>query len=185
MTLRMLLLILALTPCLAGCESSNGQSREAGGDEAPKAEAKELVVPIIRDAAGLKQELAKLQGKVVVLNFWATWCPSCVEEFPTLIKLRDRYADQNVVLLTVSGDDEADLETKVKPFLKKQGITEHAVLIAVKDEVKFIDEFHHGWNGAYPSTFVYAANGKMVKLLEGEQKMEAFEAAVKQALAAP
>ena len=63
--------------------------------------------------------LSQLRGKTVVLNFWATWCPPCVEEMPTLVRLQKKLQDKNVVVLAVSVDeDDADYHK----FLKDHSI---------------------------------------------------------------
>src|SRR5690348_11161624 len=67
---------------------------------------------------GRPVRLADLKGKRVVLNFWATWCPPCLEEIPSLIKLRRATSPTNVVILGVSTDD---LDTQ-KAFAQRQGI---------------------------------------------------------------
>jgi peroxiredoxin len=70
--------------------------------------------------------LSQLRGKIVVLNFWATWCPPCVEEVPSLVQMQRKMQDKGVVVLAVSLDDDADDYHK---FLK-----DHAVdLLTVRD----------------------------------------------------
>jgi len=62
------------------------------------------------DIRGVEQSLEKYRGKVVVVNFWATWCPPCVEELPSLENAWQRYRQQGLVVLAVS-DEEADIVT--------------------------------------------------------------------------
>ena len=62
------------------------------------------------DIRGVEQSLEKYRGKVVVVNFWATWCPPCVEELPSLESAWQRYRQQGLVVLAVS-DEEADIVT--------------------------------------------------------------------------
>ena len=52
--------------------------------------------------------LSQLRGKIVVLNFWATWCPPCIEEMPSLVQLQKKLQDKNVTVLAVSVDDDPD-----------------------------------------------------------------------------
>jgi cytochrome c biogenesis protein CcmG, thiol:disulfide interchange protein DsbE len=52
--------------------------------------------------------LSQLRGKIVVLNFWATWCPPCVEEMPSLVQMQKKMQDKGVTVLAVSVDEDAD-----------------------------------------------------------------------------
>ncbi len=60
---------------------------------------------ILRDLDGSRTSLASLRGKVVVLNFWATWCKPCIEELPLLADLAERYGDRGLVVVAASVDD--------------------------------------------------------------------------------
>jgi peroxiredoxin len=68
------------------------------------------------DLAGEKRRLADFAGKVVLLNFWATWCPPCVEELPSMIQLQESMGGRDFVLLTVSVDDSVKV---VRDFLSR------------------------------------------------------------------
>ncbi len=70
--------------------------------------------------------LSQLRGKIVVLNFWATWCPPCIEEMPSLVQMQKKFQGKDVTVLAVSVDDDADAYHK---FLK-----DHAIdLLTVRD----------------------------------------------------
>jgi peroxiredoxin len=70
--------------------------------------------------------LSQYRGKIVVLNFWATWCPPCVEEMPSLMQMQKKFQGKDVIVLAVSVDDDPDAYHK---FLK-----DHAVeLLTVRD----------------------------------------------------
>jgi cytochrome c biogenesis protein CcmG, thiol:disulfide interchange protein DsbE len=58
--------------------------------------------------ADRKISLSQLRGKIVVLNFWATWCPPCVEEMPSLVQMQKKLQDRGVTVLAVSVDDDAN-----------------------------------------------------------------------------
>lgn len=66
-----------------------------------------------------KLTLSDFRGKVVVLNFWASWCPPCVEETPSLVRMQHRLQDKGIVVIGVSWDSDADAYHK---FLKDHGI---------------------------------------------------------------
>jgi thiol-disulfide isomerase/thioredoxin len=68
------------------------------------------------DADGLLQKIAESKGKVVVVNFWATWCPACRQELPELVKLREKFDDEKLLVIGASVDDSLG---KLKRFLAK------------------------------------------------------------------
>ena len=144
------------------------------------------VVPI--KSPGLKKEVVRLKGKVVVINFWATWCPPCVAEFPDLVAVQKKFAAQGVTLLTVSMDDTADIESAVVPFLTKNHAP--AGTFINKDGQSPDIGFFTWLDGvpptslAIPRTYVLDRRGKVVARLIGGQSAAAFEGAVKKALAA-
>jgi len=70
--------------------------------------------------------LSQMRGKIVVLNFWATWCPPCVEEMPSLVEMQRQMREKGVTVLAVSVDDDASDYHK---FLKDHGID----LLTVRD----------------------------------------------------
>ncbi len=70
--------------------------------------------------------LSQLRGKIVVLNFWATWCPPCVEEMPSLVQMQKMMRSKGVIVLAVSVDEDAGAYHK---FLKDHGVD----LLTVRD----------------------------------------------------
>ena len=97
-----------------------------------------------------KLTLADYRGKVVVLNFWATWCPPCVEEMPSLVELQQRLKDKGVTVLAVSLD--AD-EGAYHKFLKDHGVN----LITVRDpDLKSSDLYG---TFKYPETYIIDRSG--------------------------
>ena len=97
-----------------------------------------------------KVTLSQFRGQVVVLNFWATWCPPCVEETPALIKMQNRMKDKGVVVLAVSIDVDAAAYHK---FLKDYGVN----MITVRDEDQKAASLYgtHGW----PESYIIDRNG--------------------------
>jgi thiol-disulfide isomerase/thioredoxin len=73
----------------------------------------------LSDLNGKKHDLSDYRGKVVVLNFWATWCGPCVKEMPAFEKLADRLSNEPFALLAVNFGEKAD---RIEPFLKKIGV---------------------------------------------------------------
>lgn len=118
------------------------------------------------------------KGNVILINFWATWCKPCVEEFPDLIKLNNEYKDKNFKLVFVSLDFSYDLGDKTKQFLKKQDvdfITYHNNFENDEDIINYMDK---NWDGGIPGTFIFDKNGKLQKTFVGKRKYEEFKNAV-------
>lgn len=80
----------------------------------------------LTDASGQSLTLSSLRGKVVVLNFWATWCPPCKMEIPWLAEFQRTYRDRGVVVIGVSMDEEG--WDAVKPFMESMKINYRMVL---------------------------------------------------------
>lgn len=106
----------------------------------------------LTDLNGKSWMLKDMKGKVVLLNFWATWCPPCRKEMPDLETLYRRFGPQGLVIL---GIDDEEVE-KVKPFIAQQKIT-YPVLLDPGRKVNTL----FGIEGI-PKTFVYDRDGKIV-----------------------
>jgi len=94
--------------------------------------------------------LSQLRGQVVVLNFWATWCPPCVEEMPSLVTMQQRMKDKGVTVLGVSIDVDGDAYRK---FLKDYGVN----FVTVRDPGQKTSTLYgtFGW----PETYIIDRNG--------------------------
>lgn len=82
--------------------------------------------------AGLTDMLAKNKGKVIMLNFFATWCPPCRVEIPELVSVRKKYAEKDVLIISLSLDEDAKV---VPPFVEKMKMT-YPVFMADRDIAK-------------------------------------------------
>lgn len=122
----------------------------------------------------LKHIIDSSRGRVVVLNFWATWCAPCLAEFPEFVKLRDSYIERNVDVFLVSANDPSDDVTKVRHFLESQHVRFKTYIKQSGDDGAFINAVNKNWSGALPATFLYDKNGKVVYSLLGEQKYGAL-----------
>ena len=106
----------------------------------------------LRDLAGKEWKFSDLRGKVVVVNFWATWCPPCRKEMPDLETLYQRFQSKGLVVLAISDEEAA----KVEPFIKERGVTFPVLLDPGRKVNKaFIVE-------GIPHSFVYDREGKLV-----------------------
>ena len=106
----------------------------------------------LKDLAGHEWNLKDLRGKVVLVNFWATWCPPCVKEMPDLQALFEQYKDQGLVILGISDEDKG----KVSPFIAQRSIS-YPILL---DKGRKVEETF-GIEGI-PKTFIYDRDGKLV-----------------------
>jgi thiol:disulfide interchange protein len=150
----------AATPSAAPEAASAGASKPAG-------------LPRVSKLDGSTFDNAALNGKVVVVNFWATWCVPCLGEIPGFNKLHRDYGPKGVVVLGVSMDEEG--AERVQPFLKKHPMEYHVALGGEPLSKQFaLDEL--------PVTLIYDRSGKQLKRFDGFTKAEDIEAAVQQAL---
>ena len=108
--------------------------------------------------------LADLKGKVVFLNFWATWCEPCREEMPGMERLHRAYKDRGLVVLAVSLDSQG--ASVVNPFVKKFGLTFPVAL----DPKMAVRERYGVW--AVPSTFLIDRKGKRVLFANGAREWD-------------
>ncbi|UMB53250.1 TlpA family protein disulfide reductase [Lutibacter sp. A64] len=94
--------------------------------------------------------------KIHIVNFWAMWCAPCVKELPIFQAYEKN--NENVEMIFVSLDFPEDIETKLKPFLEKKGITSKVVLLDDPDANTWIDKIDPNWSGAIPFTIVFNKN---------------------------
>ncbi|MFA7360107.1 MAG: TlpA disulfide reductase family protein [Candidatus Kapaibacterium sp.] len=120
-----------------------------------------------------------VKGKVVLYNFWATWCKPCVAEFPELIKLYNNYKDKDFVIVFISLDAPEELKTKVIPFLEKQGVDFDSYYNDFKNPEDLIDFYDKKWEGAIPSTYIFSKEGVLSTKLVGSKNYEFFENEIK------
>ena len=132
-------LVLGLLAALTGCYSGSHPARI--GSNAPDF--------TVQDSDH-KITLSQFRGQVVVLNFWATWCPPCIEETPSLVRMQSRLKDKGVVVLAVSID--AD-DAAYHKFLKDYSVN----MVTVRDEAKKAASLYgtFGW----PESYVIDRNG--------------------------
>jgi len=157
-------------PFAPGC--SQGNAGAAAGTATasscdPKAPPANLDF-VIKDMNGSDVNLADYKGKVVLLNFWATWCGPCKVEIPLFVELQEKYRDRGVVFLGLSVDDPVE---SLKPFAEQYKMN-YPVLAGIgRDDVQ--DAFGPVWG--IPVTFVISRDGKICKRHMGLPNREQFE----------
>jgi thiol-disulfide isomerase/thioredoxin len=133
------------------------------------------------DDTGYRRLIAGAKGRVVLVDFWATWCDPCRAEMPQLVRLAARYQARGLQLATVSCD-EPEQEAGAAAFLQKNGAPAPQYVKHAANDEKFIDSIDPKWSGALPALFLYDRQGRLVKSFIGETEMPALETAVKQLL---
>ena len=111
------LLLLALCLALPATAADLSKLKPWSGGKTPPL--------VLKDLQGKSHDLAQYRGRVVVLNFWATWCAPCVKEMPALARLEQQLAAERFALLTVNFGEG---EKRVQPFVDKLGV-KFAVLL--------------------------------------------------------
>ena len=111
------------------------------------------------DRAGYDTFLADHTGKVVLVDFWATWCTSCLEGFPQTVALHERYADQGLVVATVAVNEEED-EPQIVEFLQQQSAPFHHFRAAYSGAVNAMDAFDIS-SGTLPTLKLYDRSGAL------------------------
>lgn len=154
----------------------------ATSDPSQAALARIVVTPA--DAPTIKRYIASQHGKVVVVDFWATWCLNCMAEFPTVVKLQRQYAGKGLVVIGVSQDVARDVPGRVKPFLARQHATFAEFLEQADDPEDFINAFDPKWQGDLPRTFIYDRRGQLVKELPASQSEKSLAATVREVMKA-
>jgi thiol-disulfide isomerase/thioredoxin len=130
----------------------------AGAESVPKLS--------LKDLSGQTQKLSALRGKVVVLNFWATWCEPCQEELPRLSKLAQSYAGKNVQFVAVSIDAARDRE-KIEPLLRRLNVN---LDVWTGADLDTLEKF--GLRNVVPGTMVIDETGQIVTRVMGEARDE-------------
>lgn len=106
----------------------------------------------LKDLDGKTWNLSELKGKVVLVNFWATWCPPCRKEMPDLQKFAQEFKDKDLVILAISDETDA----KVRPFIADKGYTFPVLL----DPGRTVNLRYHVLG--IPNSFIYGRDGKLV-----------------------
>ena len=161
----------------AAAKAKEQQRRRATSSQSPRL----APLPQVLDRQGFAIMLARHRGQVVLVNFWATWCEPCREEFPRFRELQERYRPRGLVVLAVSVDIPAPYP-QVRQFLRQQKPGFTTYLKKPGEDEGFINAVDPSWTGALPATFVYDMTGKRVRSLFGEQDAKALDAAVRDLL---
>lgn len=103
---------------------------------------------------------------VYVINFWATWCGSCVKELPNFDKLQRAYKDKPLKVMLISMDSPSKLKSAVIPFVNNHKLTTGYYFATRKNDQELIDQVDKDWSGALPATLVVNTKKRIRKFYE-------------------
>jgi cytochrome c biogenesis protein CcmG, thiol:disulfide interchange protein DsbE len=135
----------------------------------------QALVPL--DEPVFARTLQAEKGKVVLFNFWATWCEPCRVELPKLVQLEKDLSARGFVLITISAD-EPEQEASALQFLKQSGARLPAFIKRVRDNDAFINAIDGKWSGALPALFLYDRENRRVTSFFGETEIADIEKAI-------
>lgn len=159
-------------------------SAAAQGKSAHKARRTSTVQPSTEVRAVNAEEmqaLLKRDGKgPLLVNYWATWCDPCRDEFPDLVKIDRDYRSKGLDFIAITLDDLVDIKTAVPKFLLAMNAKMPVYLLNVADPEPAINMVDSNWSGALPATFLYDNTGKVVYKHFGRVNPGELRAAIEQ-----
>jgi peroxiredoxin len=129
---------------------------------------------VLKDTAGKDFNLATHKGKVILLDFWATWCPPCKVEIPWFVEFQHKYGPQGFLVIGVSVDDPV---SRLKPFGDQYKVNYPLLIGDGREDIKGPRGYNAGWG--LPKTFVIGRDGKICKTHVGLSVKEHFEQQIK------
>lgn len=166
---------------LAGfsCAQTKNPAQKSPAETKPRAANPPRVTQI--DDAQIKQLLKPGSGKPLLVNFWATWCGPCREEFPDLVKIDAEYREK-IDFITISLDFIEELNTGVPKFLSETNAEMPTYLLTSADENTLISSITKDWSGALPFTILYNEKGEITYLRQGKASYETLKGEIEKTL---
>lgn len=138
-------------------------------------------VKLIKPSDYKNRIVAPRKGRVLLVNFWATWCDPCREEMPALAAASRKFGAGELAVVLVSTDPGKAASRDVPKFLAAEKVTFVSYLAKSHDPQAFIDAADPVWDGTLPYTLVYDRTGSIAVRLLGKQSEASFEKAIKKA----
>jgi thiol-disulfide isomerase/thioredoxin len=166
--------------CLAiSCTQTKNTAQKSPAETKPQAANQPRVTRI--DDAKIKQLLKPAGGKPLLVNFWATWCAPCREEFPDLVEIDAEYRGK-IDFFTVSLDFIEEIDTGVPKFLSEMKAEMPTYLLASADENALIPSISKDWSGALPFTIIYNEKGEITYFRQGKLNHETLKGEIEKTL---
>jgi len=157
--MRFTKIVIPIALCVLSLGFAAPAQRKYGRAAKPKAP---LPVVSAIDTDALKGLITQQRERPLLVNFWATFCDPCRDEFPDLVKIDKEYRPQSLDFVTVSLDDIDQLKTDVPKFLSSMKATMPAYLLNVTDPEPAINFIDKRWQGDLPATYLYNEKGEVV-----------------------
>ncbi|PWT93858.1 MAG: hypothetical protein C5B55_03750 [Blastocatellia bacterium] len=154
------LTLVVITCVLLLSFAAPAQKRKSAAKPTQKAPPTTAVVNEI-NTDSLKTLLSESKQRPLLVNFWATWCDPCRDEFPDLVKIDAEYRPKALDFVTVSLDDVDKIKTEVPRFLDEMKATMPSYLLNVSDPEPAINAVDPRWQGDLPATFLYNVKGEV------------------------
>jgi thiol-disulfide isomerase/thioredoxin len=182
MSVRRSLIVVGLCLLLASF-AAPAQKRKRGAAR-PAQSVASHVSPVVSEinTEALKGLLGQQKQKPLLVNFWATWCDPCREEFPDLVKIDAEYRPGSLDFVTVSLDDVQDIKTEVPKFLVSMKAWMPAYLLNVPDPEPAINAVDPKWQGDLPATFLYNVKGEVAYKHFGRVNAAELRAAIEKVI---
>jgi len=114
------------------------------------------------DTKQLLELLQRQRGAPLLVNYWATWCPPCLEEMPALIEFFQQRFPTGARFLSVSADHPDDIASHLEPYRQKMKLPFPVYVVGGESPDRFIPAVDPQWQGSLPATFIYDASGAII-----------------------
>ena len=138
--------------------------------------------PEVIDSQGYQKLVQQYKGRPLLVNFWATWCEPCRDEYPLLNELAKQYAPQGLKVVGLNMDQDGDLILMRRFIARYKPIFPNYRRNPTEAEEPFRLAVLPGWTGSLPISIFYGKDGRQVENFVGEKNREAYERVIRSLL---